>query len=55
MRVEHIAFSIGSEDAIITLTERLRSDGYRVVSKPRSTGNRCFESCIYDSGETELK
>lgn len=42
----HIAFSVGSEEKVIALTERLKSDGYEVVGGPRVTGDGYFESCI---------
>ena len=49
----HIAFSAGSREAVDSLTERLRSDGYRIVSGPRVTGDGCYESCVAD-GEGNL-
>ncbi len=42
----HIAFSLGSKDAVDALTARLREDGYEVVSGPRTTGDGYYESCI---------
>lgn len=42
----HIAFSLGSKDAVDDLTERLKMDGYEVVSGPRTTGDGYYESCI---------
>lgn len=42
----HIAFSVGSAEAVDALTERLRHDGYTVVSGPRTTGDGYYESCI---------
>ncbi len=42
----HIAFSLGSKTAVDELTEKLRSDGYTVVSGPRTTGDGYYESCI---------
>ena len=42
----HIAFSLGSKDAVNELTQRLKSDGYTVISGPRTTGDGCYESCI---------
>ena len=42
----HIAFSLGSKDAVDVLTARLREDGYNVVSGPRTTGDGYYESCI---------
>lgn len=42
----HIAFSVGSKEKVDTLTEQLRTDGYEVVSGPRTTGDGYYESCI---------
>lgn len=42
----HIAFSVGSKASVDTLTERLKGDGYQVVSGPRTTGDGYYESCI---------
>jgi lactoylglutathione lyase len=46
--ISHIAFSLGSENAVLSLTERLRSDGIRIVGEPRTTGDGYFESVILD-------
>lgn len=42
----HIAFSLGSKDAVDVLTARLKADGFEVVSGPRTTGDGYYESCI---------
>lgn len=42
----HIAFSVGSAAAVDTLTEKLRQDGFAVVSGPRTTGDGYYESCV---------
>lgn len=42
----HIAFSLGSKEAVDALTERLKADGYEVISGPRRTGDGYYESCI---------
>lgn len=42
----HIAFSVGSAEAVDALTERMKRDGYEVVSGPRITGDGFYESCI---------
>lgn len=42
----HIAFSLGSREAVDKLTERMRNDGYDVISGPRVTGDGYYESCI---------
>ena len=42
----HIAFSVGSKEAVDALTARLKEDGYRVLSGPRTTGDGYYESCV---------
>ena len=42
----HIAFSLGSKEAVDELTQRLKMDGYEVVNGPRTTGDGYYESCI---------
>ena len=42
----HIAFRVGSRDAVDQLTLRLKQDGYPVISGPRTTGDGYYESCI---------
>lgn len=42
----HIAFRVGSKEAVDALTDRLKRDGYPVVSGPRTTGDGYYESCI---------
>jgi len=44
----HLAFSVGSKEAVDALTETLRSDGYRIFSEPRVTGDGYYESCVSD-------
>lgn len=42
----HVAFRVGSREAVDTLTLRLKTDGYTVLSGPRTTGDGYYESCI---------
>lgn len=42
----HIAFSVGSKEKVDALTAQLKSDGYEIVSGPRTTGDVYYESCI---------
>ncbi|MEM6281384.1 MAG: VOC family protein [Chloroflexota bacterium] len=44
----HIAVSVGSENAVNALTERLRTDGYTIDSEPRTTGDGYYESVVLD-------
>lgn len=42
----HLAFSLGSREAVDALTARLASDGFAVLSGPRTTGDGYYESCV---------
>lgn len=44
----HIAFSVGSAEKVDALTERMRTDGFEVISGPRTTGDGYYESCVVD-------
>ncbi|HSF45776.1 MAG TPA: VOC family protein [Chitinophagaceae bacterium] len=44
----HFAFSVGSKEKVLALTELLRKDGYTIVGEPRTTGDGYFESVIKD-------
>jgi len=46
--LSHLAFSLGSKEAVVILTERFRKDGIKVVGEPRTTGYGYFESVILD-------
>ena len=42
----HVAFSLGSKEAVDALTARLKRDGYPILSGPRTTGDGYYESCV---------
>jgi len=44
----HIAFSAGSREAVLALTEKITAAGYELYSGPRETGDGYFESCVAD-------
>ena len=44
----HIAFFLGSKEAVEALTEKLKNDGVAVLSGPRTTGDGYYESLIQD-------
>ena len=46
MGYRHLAFSAGSGVAVDRLTNRLREDGFLVLSGPRTTGDGYYESCV---------
>jgi lactoylglutathione lyase len=44
----HVAFALGSEQAVDELTDLLRSDGYAILDGPRRTGDGYYESVVAD-------
>lgn len=51
----HIAFSVGSAEDVGALTERLRTDGYKVIGEPRTTGDGYFESVVLDPENNRIE
>ena len=51
----HLAFSLGSRDAVDHLTRRLQDDGYTVLSGPRTTGDGYYESCVLDREGNQIE
>ena len=51
----HLAFSVGSVEAVDRLTERLRQDGYRVLDGPRHTGDGYYESTVLDCDGSRIE
>lgn len=48
MGLTHFAISLGSEQLVDELTQRLRADGYPVLDGPRRTGDGYYESVVLD-------
>jgi lactoylglutathione lyase len=44
----HFSISVGNKDSVNSLTEKLRSDGYKVIREPLLTGDGYYESVIED-------
>ena len=44
----HVAFSVGTAENVDSLTEKLEQDGYKVISRPRTTGDGYYESSVCD-------
>jgi lactoylglutathione lyase len=44
----HLAVSVGSEQLVDEMTQRLKDDGYPVLDGPRRTGDGYYESVILD-------
>ena len=47
----HFAFSTGSKEKVDVMIERFRSDGYKIVGEPRTTGDGYYEGAVLDPGE----
>jgi len=48
MGFTHIAISLGSEQLVDELTNRIRDDGYPLLDGPRRTGDGYYESVVLD-------
>ncbi|WP_129642397.1 VOC family protein [Peristeroidobacter agariperforans] len=48
MGLTHFAMSVGSEERVDALTQRLKRDGYPVLDGPRRTGDGYYESVVLD-------
>ena len=51
----HLAFALGSKQAVDTLTSRLQSDGYTLLDGPRTTGDGYYESVFFDPEQNKLE
>jgi lactoylglutathione lyase len=55
MGLIHFAVSVGSEEKVNQLTERLRNDGYEIVGEPRWTGDGYYESVVFDPEQNRIE
>ncbi|HEV8513817.1 MAG TPA: VOC family protein [Cyclobacteriaceae bacterium] len=46
--IAHIAIAVGSKESVDSLTQKLKSDGLKVIGEPRTTGDGYYESVILD-------
>lgn len=51
----HIAFSLGSKEAVDTLTNQLEKDGFQKLDGPRTTGDGYYESVFFDPEKNILE
>ena len=51
----HFAISVGSKEEVDLLTERLRTDGYKVIEGPRTTGDGYYESVVLDPENNRIE
>ena len=58
MKIKHLAhwaMSTGSKEAVDVLTEKLRRDGYNILSEPIWTGDGYYESIVADPDGNEVE
>ena len=48
MGLTHLAISVGDKDTVDSLTMQLQTEGYCVLSHPRTTGDGYYESVVSD-------
>ena len=46
--ITHFSIALESKCEVDSLTERLRSDGFKIVGEPRTTGDGYYESVVED-------
>lgn len=44
----HVAFSVGSKEEVLRITNQIVNDGYELYSAPRDTGDGYYESAVAD-------
>jgi lactoylglutathione lyase len=55
MGLSHFAISVGSIEKVNQLTEQLRTEGYRIIGEPRTTGDGYYESVILDPEHNQVE
>lgn len=55
MGLTHVALSLGSEEAVNLLTQRLKGAGAQVLDGPRRTGDGYYESVVLDPEGNRLE
>ncbi len=51
----HFAFQVADKEQVCQLTERLKTDGYKILSNPRTTGDGYYESVIADIDNNRIE
>lgn len=57
MRIDHIAMYVNNleKENVDRITEKIKNDGYEVISGPRTTGDDYYESCILDPEGNQIE
>ena len=55
MGLNHFAISVGSEQAVNEMTEKLRNDGFGIIGEARWTGDGYYESVVFDPEKNRIE
>lgn len=55
MGLIHFAMSVGTKEKVDSLTEKLRTDGFKVIGEARVTGDGYYESVILDPENNQIE
>ncbi|EAR02895.1 VOC family protein [Maribacter sp. HTCC2170] len=53
--ITHFAVSVGSKTKVDSLTEQLRTAGFKIVGEPRTTGDGYYESVVLDPENNRIE
>ncbi|MEL6143215.1 MAG: VOC family protein [Bacteroidota bacterium] len=51
----HFAIAVGSKEKVDQLTQELKSNGYKVIGEPRTTGDGYYESVVLDPEQNRIE
>ena len=51
----HFAISFGTKEKVEILTERMRTDGFKIIGEPRTMGDGYYESVILDPEGNQIE
>ena len=51
----HFAISVGTKEKVDSLTEQLRTNGFKIIGEPRTTGDGYYESVVLDPEEKRIE
>ncbi|CAH0996379.1 hypothetical protein EMA8858_02511 [Emticicia aquatica] len=53
--IVHLAISVGTQEKVDLLTEKIANDGFEIIGKPRWTGDGYYESVIFDPEKNRIE
>lgn len=53
--IAHLAFKVGSREKVDQLTDKLRADGFEIISPGRMTGDGYYESAVFDPEKNRIE